>query len=648
MVTYAEITPSRRGLHIWARGILPPGRRRKGKIEMYDTGRYFTVTGWHLEGTPSTVEKREKELKRLHSRIFEENTPEAPGRQPRSLNVADSDLIQRAKVAGNGDKFSTLWSGDWTGYSSQSEADLALCSMLAFWTGRDLGRMDRLFRQSGSMRGKWDERRGEKTYGEMTVARAVEQTKEIFSPAFSPPRAPHVAPAAAGVFELGINLTDLGNARRFVAAHGPDLRFCYPWRKWLAWDGARWQIDTYGEVERRAKDTVRLIYMEAAKSSDSGHRKELVKHGFRSEGEARIKAMIDLARSEHGIPIQPEEMDHDPWILNVLNGTINLKTGELRPHSREDKITKIAPIEYRPEALCNFWLEHLARIFSGDEEMLSFLQLGFGYSLTGLTDERAIFIAHGSGANGKTTTHEVVAQILGDYAARTPTESILLKREGSIPNDLARLRGARFVFCSEADEGKRLAESVIKDLAGGDTITARFMRGEWFEFKPTFKIWLATNHRPVIRGTDNAIWDRIRLIPFTVSIPPEERIPRSRFMEKIAPELPGILAWLVQGARDWARFGLGTPQGVRKATEGYREDMDILGGFLSECCIVSKNSQAPAKDLYNAYLKWSDANGGRSISQTRFGTSLSERGFSKQRGNGGRIIWIGIGLLVNS
>jgi len=319
----------------------------------------------------------------------------------------------------------------------------------------------------------------------------------------------------------------------------------------------------------------------------------------------------------------------------------------LKPHAREDRITKIAPVEYRRDAICTFWFEHLARVFARNEEMASFLQLAFGYSLTGLTDERIIFISHGSGANGKTTTHEVIAEILGDYAARTSTETILVKREGSIPHDVADLRGSRFVFCSEAEEGKRLAESLIKDLTGGDTIAARHLYQEWFKFRPTFKIWVATNHKPIIRGTDNAIWDRIRLIPFTVPIPREERIPRSRIMEKLISELPGILAWLVQGAQDWARFGLGTPQHVQDATAEYRADMDVLGAFIKECCVVSRNVQTFAKDLYAGYVKWSEDNGERAIPQRSFGARLRERGFCAERTTGGRYRWIGIGLSVN-
>ncbi len=448
--------------------------------------------------------------------------------------------------------------------------------------------------------------------------------------------------------EVGINLTDLGNARRFVLAHGGDLRFCYPWSKWLAWDGQRWKIDETGEIYRRAKDTIRLIYKEAAEANEEKERKQIGTHALRSESDSKIKAMLSLAQSEPGIPILPDQLDPDPWALNVLNGTLDLKTGYLKPHRREDLMSRIAPVEYRPDAACLFWFEHLNKIFLGNLGPVSFLQLAFGYSLTGITDERCLFIAHGSGANGKTTTHEVFAQILGDYAVRTPTESILVKREGGIPNDLAKLKGARFVYCSEVEEGKRLAESLIKDLTGNDTISARFMRGEWFSFQPSFKLWLATNHKPIIRGTDNAIWSRIRLIPFTVSIPECDRLPKSRMMERLTPELPGILAWGVQGCLEWLKFGLGMPDEVKQATEGYRGEMDILGGFISDCCTVSKTAQGTAKELYEAYTKWAEENGEKPVSQKRFGLRLAERGFHQERTSTGRFRWVGIGLETTS
>jgi putative DNA primase/helicase len=354
--------------------------------------------------------------------------------------------------------------------------------------------------------------------------------------------------------------------------------------------------------------------------------------------------MLSLAQSEPGIPILPEDMDKDPWVLNVANGTIDLKTGCIKAHRRENLITKLASVEYWPDAECPFWLEHLEKIFQGNVGLISFLGLGIGYSLTGITDERVMFISHGTGANGKTTTHEVIAQILGDYAVRTPTESILIKRDPGIPNDLAKLKGARFVYCSEVEEGKRMAESLIKDLTGNDTISARFMRGEWFTFQPSCKLWIATNHKPGIRGTENAIWDRIRLIPFNVSIPQCDRIPRSRMMERLTPEFPGILAWAVQGCKEWIQFGLQTPDEVKEATEGYRGEMDVVGEFIDERCIISKMATASAKDLYESYVKWAEGSGERPVPQRTFGLRLTERGFYNERTTRGRHRWVGIGV----
>jgi putative DNA primase/helicase len=223
---------------------------------------------------------------------------------------------------------------------------------------------------------------------------------------------------------------------------------------------------------------------------------------------------------------------------------------------------------------------------------------------------------------------------------------LLLKRDGNIPNDLAALKGSRFVFCSEVEEGKRLAESTVKDLCGGDQISARFMRGEWFSFEPTFKLWVATNHKPTVRGTDDAIWSRIRMIPFTNSIPEGDRIPRSRLMEKIKPEFPGILAWGVRGCRDWRQFGLGVPDEVRDATLEYRGQMDVLGQFLEECCICEKGAVQAAGDLYGVYAKWAAKGGENPLGQKSFGVRLGERGFIQGRMAGGRKKWIGIRLGV--
>jgi len=442
-----------------------------------------------------------------------------------------------------------------------------------------------------------------------------------------------------------LHTTDLGNARRFLIAHGPDLHYCHPLQRWFVWDGTRWREDQTGEVVARAKATVRAMYAEAANEDDDRRRKDRARHALKSEAAQKIRAMTELLKTEPGIPVLPEELDQDPWLLNCQNGTLDLRTGELRSHDRRDLITKLAPVVYDPNATCPEWFRFLDRIMAGRADLVTFLQRAVGYALTGLTDERVLFILHGSGANGKSTFLETIALLLGDYAARTTADTVLARDRDAIPNDIARLRGARFVYASEAEEGRRLAEARIKDLTGGDTITARFLHQEWFEFRPEFKLWLGTNQKPVIRGTDPAIWDRIRLVPFDVRIPESERIPRRELMARFEAELPGILAWSVRGCLEWQKHGLGMPAEVREATGAYRAEMDVLAQFLEECCIVNPLAKAKAGDLYRAYSEWCEANGERPLSQRNFGMRLTERGFERRRSTGGPFWWYGIGLV---
>lgn len=441
------------------------------------------------------------------------------------------------------------------------------------------------------------------------------------------------------------NQTDLGNAERLAHDHRNDLRYCHQWSKWLHWDGARFAVDDVGRVIELAKQSVRSIYHEAANTEDDQARTALVKHARSSEKWQRIQAMIQKAQSEPGIPVRPDDLDRDPWLLACKNGTIDLRTGKLLESNRAHLITKVAPVAYDPAADCPVFLEFLDQIMNGDAELIDFLQRAIGYSLTGTTVERVVFILWGTGKNGKSTLLELLRTIFGDYAMRTPTETLMVRRGSEIPNDIARLKGVRFVSASESEEGQRLAEARIKDITGGDMISARFMRGEFFDFLPSFKLWLATNHKPVIRGTDNAIWDRIKLIPFRVRIPDSKQDKHLR--EKLAAEAPGILAWAVQGCLAWQRDGLGDPVKVREATKGYRAEMDVLGSFIEECCVVAEHCRATAAQLYAAYSRWCEDAGERSITKTAMGKQLTERGFdSAQVGATRARTWFGIGLRV--
>lgn len=438
--------------------------------------------------------------------------------------------------------------------------------------------------------------------------------------------------------------SDLGNAERLIARHGHELRFA-PGIGWLAWDGSRWARDATGEVTRRMGETIRSLYVEADLLQDEDRRK-LIRFALVSERESRLRGAIALAESIAGVVVMPDELDADPTVFNILNGSIDLKTGELRAHNRADLITRVAPIEFDPDAECPHWLGFLERIFDGDRALIDFVQRAVGYSLTGTTSEQVLLILHGSGANGKTTLIETLRALFGDYGTQTPASTFLERRGDGIPNDLARLRGARLVSGAETPEGRRLDEVLIKRLTGGDTITARYLHKEYFEYRPAFTPWVATNHRPVVKGTDDALWRRLRLVPFGVTIPEGER--DHRLVDKLAEELPGILAWAVAGCLAWQRDGLNAPPAVLAATSSYRAESDVFVDFLEERCLVGEGLQVPKKELYTAYTDWCDSSGipkGERLSRTTFGRSLADRGFKDGRTKSARY-WLGVGLLV--
>jgi len=443
------------------------------------------------------------------------------------------------------------------------------------------------------------------------------------------------------------HLTDLGNARRLVAMHGRDILYQLPDGPYLTWDGMRFADDA-GEVhlERLAQQTIYAMHADAIyQTDDETERRARLKHALASESRRAIAAMVALVRSQPGIPVRPDQLDDDPWVLNVLNGTVELRHGALlRPHRREDRITKLALVNYVPDAPCPTWLAFLERVLGGNRELIGFLQRFLGYSLTGRTDEQVLAIAHGAGANGKSTFLHAAKMILGDYGQSVPLDTFLVnKHVDTARPDLARLRGSRLVAAVESDSGRRFAEGLVKMVTGQDTIVARRLYREHFEFSPTFKVVIATNHRPVIRGTDDAIWRRIRLVPFTVTIPPEER--DRELPDKLQQEREGILAWAVQGCLEWQRKGLGLPEEVRVATNQYREDMDVLGGFIAEHCVVGPEASATAAALWERYLAWATQAGERPITRKAFSLALIERSFHPARhGKGRDRVWLGIGL----
>jgi putative DNA primase/helicase len=460
----------------------------------------------------------------------------------------------------------------------------------------------------------------------------VEQTQEYSQETKSVCSAEHDSEKCAprpAVSSSHPHLTDLGNAQRLVKRHGADLKFCHEQKKWLVWDGTRWAVDSNGEVERRAKHTVISIYAEAAEEEDADRRGCLAKWAAASESRGRISAMIELAKTEPDIPISLGALDANPFLLNCQNGTVNLRTGELQDHRRDDFCTKLVSVSYDPVATCPLFLDFLDQIMDGNDGLTTFLQRAVGYSLTGSTEEHVIFVFHGGGANGKSTLVETVRTLLGDYAATADPNLLLAGKDEGVRNDVARLAGSRFVSTVETPAGKRMAETLVKQLTGGDRIAARFLYCEFFEFTAQFKLVLATNYRPRIYGTDKGIWRRIRLVPFNVTIPDADQ--DKELPNKLRCELPGILAWALKGCLKWQEHGLGVPPEVSAATESYRQEMDVLGAFLAECCHENPALTVPVRDLYQAYACWCDENGEQPLKKRDLGIQLSERGFAPYR-----------------
>jgi putative DNA primase/helicase len=476
--------------------------------------------------------------------------------------------------------------------------------------------------------------------------------------------APDWTPAPEVDITLGIDgepLNDLGNARRLVKKHGDSVRFCYDAGKWYNWDGRRWSKDETGEIVRKAKDIVDAMFTQALAAKKKAENeaddealeaaKTFERHAITSGNHRRIMSMISQAESEPGVPILANELDKDPWHFNCPNGTIDLRTGELRPHNRSDLISKICPIPYDPQAKCPTWERFLQEVFQSDEELIRFVHTASGYTLTGDTREQVFFILHGCGSNGKSTFIMALRDIFGDYETKTSTDTLIEKNSNNT-NDIAALRAARFVNAIETSAGKRLAEALVKELTGQDAVSARFLYQEFFTFVPVFKLWLACNHVPVIQGQDHGIWRRVRLVPFGVQFrEPEEPIGPYKdkaLPEKLKSEYEGILAWLVRGCLDWQNGGLPSAKAVRAATGKLQQDMDVLGGFLAECCVFQNSAEVSAKELYSSYCQWAEGNREKPLSQRWFGLRLSERGTCERIHRRTGWFWIGIRLVDES
>ena len=436
-----------------------------------------------------------------------------------------------------------------------------------------------------------------------------------------------------------LNDTDIANARRFAEQHGADVRFT-PERGWFVWDGRRWLADEkYLQVMARAKLTALSIYDEV---KGSGNRDEAYRHARNSQSKTSIESMIWLARSEPGIPARLTDFDTDGWLLNVANGTVDLRTSELRAHRRDDMISNLVDVVFDSDAACPLWDEFLWRVTDRNQSLYEYLRRFVGYLLVGDTSEQSLIFLYGIGANGKSVFCEVVMRLLGEYALAVSPDIIMLKRHSGIPNDVARLRGVRAALMNETSQGARFDEAKLKDLTGGDTLTARFLHQEFFDFAPTHRIVIRGNHKPAINGTDEGIWRRLQLVPFSVSIPPHEQ--DRNLLRKLHAELPGILNWALAGCREWQLRGLAPPAIVSEAVRAYREESDTLGRFVSECCTARPLAQTKSSAFFSRYQTFCEQAGERWLPAKDLPTEMQRRGFTYKRERTGTRLYVGVEL----
>ena len=624
--TYAEYSQSRNGIHLICRGSLPTGRRRNGKVEMYDSGRFFIMTGNEIGEYPCISDCTER-IKPLHTKYFgiQRETPANHSFISSPLNMSEQEIISKIINSRSGEKFATLYSGDFSDYPSQSEADMAFCSILAFWCGGDIALMDKIYRGSGLMREKWDRHQSGSTYGAITLNNAVADCQSFYQPQsqdnyYITIKNPSPAPKL-----LMHSLDDTGNAERMKDYCGDTFRYNYTDKRWMYYKDGVWVYDDCGAVFSAADVILERMKTELktwAEYEDGKFLQDYQKHMKKTRSNATKTAMV--REFQHIVPISPSDLDTHKTLVNTQNGIVDLDTSATVPHNPKMYMTRMlgTSMPHNPKKPV-LWLRFLDDIFGDDKELIRYIQKSVGYCLSGLTSEQCVFFLYGNGRNGKSTFLEIVRAILGEYATNIQPESIMVKNSNNSANtDIARLKGARLVTSVEPNEGMRLNEGLIKQLTGDDMVTARKLYGDEFEYRPEFKLWLATNHKPTIRGTDLGIWRRIHIIPFT-NIIPEEKVDKN-LGEKLREEMPDILAWAMEGYRLWKYEGLHKPKAVEDSVKEYRTEMDVLAAFLDSEDVIH-GGEVKTSVLYAIYCKWASTNNEYKMPNRKFALEMGKR-----------------------
>lgn len=652
--TYMEVSQSGTGIHAIFKGKIPGKRRRKGNYEMYQTGRFFALTGNNIIPDPTIKSMSDDEMKTLYEFLFGKDNivqlhSESDNITPVDLSVVE--IIKRAEnSAKTGTRFTMFMKGGWEQfYSSHSEADMAFANDLAFWTGRDFHKMDTIFRNSSLMREKFDEKHGAVTYGTSLLNKAINETQNIYNPesdsqdsessytfSFNEDKTKKIMPRS---------WDDQGRGLRMRDQFATVLKFNAVDKKWFFFNGSYWQEDIGNQrvelAAERVANSIKTEKPELKFSTKTDNDKAMNEwYRFQKDSRSHMAKMHMIDEFKKYVIVKHGEFDKEDMLLNTESGYVDLSSGELHDHDIDKKFSHQTVAEYSDNVDAPLWEKFLNQIFNNDEELIHYVQKAIGYSFTGSVDEQCLFILNGRGRNGKSVFSNVVSDVAGNYAKQMNVQTIVAKKNqsGSANSDIARLEGARIVTSSELNEGDRFDESLVKQLTGGDKILARFLYGSEFEYKPKFKIWMATNHLPIIRGTDDGIWRRIKIIPFNIQIPKEKVDKKLEY--KLKAEYTGILNWIVQGAIMWQQEGLEDPEAVAKVIETYRAEMDPLDAFLEECCTTGQNYSIKAREMYDAYHEWAKESEEYKMSMTKFGREMRKKLLRVKRRDG----WYYVGL----
>lgn len=652
--SYTELSVSGEGIHIIAKGKFPGPKRRHNNVEMYPEERFIALTGNVFGKVVDQINTvSDDDLKYLYQTYLDQQGKVIPlsddvaGPSDPSTLTADQ-VIEKALASAQGPKFKRFMDGDWQdmGYTSHSDADQGFANILAFWCAKDKGLMDEVFRQSKMYRPKWDEKRGKGTYADLTLNEAINKTPNVYQPKTSfhitiqdqSSTIKHLDPMLKDM-----SWTDTGLRNRFLQKHLHDVKYSAERQRFLYFDGHKWSYDQTDMINRMLDPVINDIQKEPLEVPEDKDEEKISNARSAWIRKCKNHATKSAALKEIAsyVKVTDDAFDSQTGMINTPDGIVNLASGDVRPTTYQDMVTKMTNAgtgEYATPIFDKF----MQQIFPGHPELISFVLRLMGYSMLGTISEQIIIMLFGqggqsNGANGKSVLVELYRQIMNDYAVTIGPEVVTYQRskmrDSNQDSQLANTKGSRVIVTSELERGAKLSEAIIKRLTGGETITARRLYERPIEFKPTGTLWMTTNYLPTVKGTDNGIWRRIITVPMTAHITKKD----PHLLDKLMTERDGILHKIIEGALEYQKHGLQIPQIVNDSRQAYQEDMDTVGQFLEDMMIVTneKRDRVTNEQLYGIYDQWNRSYQ-LSLSHQGLSKELVQRGFERWRNSSAR------------